>query len=364
MRLKGLAKVAFRWYTVGGLILALCLGIAGYVFFSQSRQAGVDWTAPWITLCLLIGVNFSILPAFSLLEGCNQVSQVYFFRFIQEFLRAVSTWAIIILGGGLWALPGSVLMIIVWALVFLSGRYFNYFKTLFLPGLDYNLKWWKEVWPMQWRIAVSALSGYFFFYFFTPVLFHYKGPVEAGQMGMTWSMVLALSMISSMWVITRAPQFGILIAKKDYDTLDRTLFHSAILAVGVAACGALLIFSLVWSLYAFRFPFAERLLPPLPTGFLLAATILMQVSYAQSTYLRAHKREPFMLLSVFSATAMALLTVFAGSRWGAVGITVSYFCVVAFFSIPYGTMIWWKCRNDWHYDAKIIEPVVLPDGGL
>ncbi len=46
-----------------------------------------------------------------------------------------------------------------------------------------GISWRREVWPFQWKIAVSWLCDYFIFQLFTPVLFAFRGPVEAGQDG-------------------------------------------------------------------------------------------------------------------------------------------------------------------------------------
>jgi len=204
---------------------------------------------------------------------------------------------------------------------------------------------------MQWRIALSWLSGYFVFSLFTPVLFHYHGAVVAGQMGMTWSLVGALSGISSTWVMTKAPRFGMLIAKKEYGRLDRLFFRLTIVSFGVASCGAVAIWTTFYLLYAFDYPLSTRLLPPLPMGMFLLATVLMQISYPQSTYLRAHKREPFVGLSVVSGALIGLSTWLLGSRYAAIGVATGYLAVVALFSIPVGTIIWYRCRARWHSDA-------------
>ena len=67
---------------------------------------------------------------------------------------------------------------------------------------------------MQWRIALSWVSGYFIFSLFTPIIFHYYGPVTAGQFGMTWSVIGMVAAIAGPWLYTKAPKFGMLIFLK------------------------------------------------------------------------------------------------------------------------------------------------------
>jgi Na+-driven multidrug efflux pump len=164
-----------------------------------------------------------------------------------------------------------------------------------------------------------------------------------------------------MWITTRAPEFGILISQKKYKELDRLLFYSGRVSVGIACLGSVIIFLFVFWLYHCCLPIAYRFLPPLPTFFFLCATILMQISTSQSTYLRAHKKEPLMLLSLLSGIITALSVIIVGSRWGSLGIAVSYFAMVAFFGLPFGSIIWFRSRNTWHSD-NFADPEIVQSG--
>jgi O-antigen/teichoic acid export membrane protein len=360
-RLKSLVKIVFRWYRIGAVLLLFIMGIAGYFFFSSSGSSSVSWLMPWLLLCLATAINLSILPSFSILEGCNQVANVYFYRFIQEVVRSISTWIIILLGGGLWALSGSSFAIIIWAIFFLYKRYYSFFRSLFTEIKGPSLRWWEEVWPMQWRIAVSWLSGYFIYPFFTPVLFRFKGAIVAGQMGMSLSMVMALTMISSMWIITKAPTFGMLIAKKEYKKLDKLVLQAGAAAVLAACGGSIVLLSFIAIIYKTGYPLAERFLPFWPSFFLLVSVILMQISLAMSTYLRAHKKEPFMGLSLISALMTTLFVLLTVGKWGALGISISHFMIMLFFVIPYAFFTFFRCRSEWHSDT-LVESILIEDG--
>lgn len=350
-RLVSLGRFAFRWYAVAGGLVAVGLGLAGFVFFSRSPQIGVDWAAPWFVLCILTGINLCLLPLWSLLEGCNQVAQVYAYRLAQGILNSLSIWSAILLGAGLWAGPVASIVGLVWAALFLYRRYGRFFHPFIVSTRGSSISWRTEIWSFQWRIALSWVSGYFAFSLFTPVLFQFRGPVVAGQMGMTWTVVSALSAICMTWVLTKAPRFGVLVASKDYARLDRLVLRSGVAAFGVACCGAIVMEGLVYLLYALDHPLATRLLPPLPTGLFLLAAVLMQISYPQSAYLRAHKKEPFLGLSVASGLLIGLSTVLLGSRYGATGMAAGYLAVVALVALPMGTVIWYRCRAAWHVPA-------------
>lgn len=348
-RLVSLGQVAFRWYAVAAVIVAIGLGLAGYSFFSQSPHEDIHWTAPWLALCVVTGLNLCFSPVWALLEGCNQVSRVYGFRLVQGGLVSLATWLAIGSGGGLWAATIAGFTGLVCGLIFLRRSYWPFCLQIMKSVPGPRISWRYELWPMQWKIALSWLSGYLFFSMFTPILFHYHGAVVAGQMGMTWSLVSMLSGVSATWAMSKAPQFGVLVAKKEYEQLDRLFYKLTIAALFIAACGAVAIWATIYLLYSFKYSLANRFLPPLPTAIFLAATVILQCAYPQGFYLRAHKQEPFLLLSIVSSLLIALTNWWFGSLFGATGMALGYLAVVA-FSVPMGTLIWYRCRAAWHSD--------------
>ncbi|MFK2504393.1 hypothetical protein ACIXPB_19920, partial [Bacteroides fragilis] len=77
-----------------------------------------------------------------------------------------------------------------------------------------------EIFPYQWKIALSWISGYFIFQLFNPVLFATEGAVIAGQMGMTLAALNGIQSLSLSWMTTKIPLYSGLIAQKQYRQLD------------------------------------------------------------------------------------------------------------------------------------------------
>lgn len=350
-RLRSIAHIAFRWYVVGALILSIGLSVGGYFFFSHKSESSIIWTAPWLTLCILTGLTLCLVPLWSLLEGCNQVANIYRYRFIDGLFRNISLWIAVLAGAKLWVPAVSSVAGLIWAIFFLRSHYWEFFKTLsFSRPTGHGIRWQSEMLPMQWRIAVSWLSGYFVFSMFTPVLFQYHGAVIAGQMGMTWSLIGVVLSISSAWVQPRAPYFGILIAQKKYEQLDQLFWRLVIIVTTVASLVALLAWSLVYALYNIHFYLITRILPPLPTGLFLLAIVAMVISLPFSIYLRAHKREPIMPLSVASGFLICLSNLILGRHFGATGMAAG-FLAVNIVILPLLLLIWRRCREEWHADT-------------
>lgn len=357
-RLISLAKITLSWYLIGSTILIFGLGIGGYIFFLKSHDPNISWVLPWLMLCLLTGVATSLIPIWSLLEGCNQVANVYTYRFWQGLFSSLSIWLAILLGAKLWMLTIGNAVTLICAAIFFRYKYWNFLKTfLSLQPTTAHIRWRKDILPMQWRIAISWISGYFSFFIFIPVLFHYHGPVIAGQFGMTWYLVFTIGTISTVWLTPKVPQFGMLIAQRKYKELDSLFWRVTKVAQSIIVLLAVLFWLSIYLLNKFEFSLANRLLPPLPTGILLLAQVILYTSIPFSYYLRAHKREPLLYVSLIQGISVALSTLILGKYFSVMGMAIGYLLVNIILT-PIAIVIWYRCRIEWHKDRYVEEAIL------
>lgn len=337
-----------RWYSVAALLMfATVLPLGLYFFSSHDRTHTVSWLAPWCLDALMAALNFQLDPLLSFLEGCGYVPEVARLRFMQSVTGSLLAWLALVLHHGLFAPSMMLFGMALTSLVWLAGK-----RKLLLGLLRHQagpnkISWGVEVWPFQWRIAVSWFCGYFIFWLFNPVLFAFRGPVEAGQMGMSLSLANAIQAIAVSWVSTKSAPFGTLIARKEYGRLDHAFFQAIRQAVGVAIAGALVAWLGVTYLNLHHIRFAQRLLDPLSIAMLMITMITNVAISAEAYYLRAHKQEVFLLNSVVGALTVTALTLIFGRLYGARGIVAS--CSVG--SVPglmWATFLFQKYRKLWH----------------
>lgn len=346
-RLTSLAQAALRWYLAAAGLAAVGLGGGGWAFFSRQPTAGINWLAPWLVLCALSGFKLLLVPLWSLLEGCNQVAQVYAYRMLETVLSSLTLWLALLMGARLWSGPLATAVALVWAFLLLTQRYRAFVSSLFSPRAGPRIRWGADIWPMQWRIALSWLSGYLVFSLFTPVLFHFHGPVVAGQVGMTWSLVNAISAIAYTFIATKVPRFGALIARRTYGKLDRLFLRSVLSSLVVAGLGALAVALGIYGLGVLGHPLSERFLPLAPTALFLVAMVLDQISFAMAAYLRSHKREPFMVIMITRAVLTTVSTVALGSRFAAPGVAAGLLAVNSLTLVP-AAITFFRRRATWH----------------
>jgi len=344
-RLVSLGRLLVFWYGAAAVLFAVSVGLGGTWFLGCQADRSVSWQLPWLVLVLFSALTLWNVPLIVLLEGCGQMAVVNRYRLYQAMSGSVLVWLSLILGFGLWTavVASAVQVLWSWGLVFV--RYRRFFQGFWRPKDGPRLNWWADLWPMQWRIAIGSVFGYFATNFLTPVMFHYHGSSLAGRMGMTWQLVTMLQTLALAWVQTRSPLFGVLVAKRDYRELDRVFFRVGGISLTIAGLGAGGLLAAIYGLNLIEFRLAARLLDLLPTALFLAAILLSQVLHCQAFYIRAHRREPLMLVNVVSCSLVGISTWWFGWHYGPVGAAMAYLAIIACVTFPWHSMIWhqyWK----------------------
>jgi hypothetical protein len=182
-------------------------------------------------------------------------------------------------------------------------------------------------------------------------MFFYHGSTVAGQMGMTWTIVTALQAASLAWVQTRVPRFGMLIKEGRFQELDGLFRRVALVSLAAMMGGGVAFWLFVACLQWGALGVADRLLNPTATAVFLLAVLLHVVSSCLVMYVRAHKREPFVILGVIESIAIGLGVWWFGRSIGPLGAGLALLAVRLLITLPVCTYIWRWCRREWHPTA-------------
>lgn len=346
-RLASLGQFSIKWFLIGGFVFTVISAAVGMYYFSEKPHSGVDWEGPWLTLCITTGITIALSPFWFLLEGCNQVSNVYLYRMYQGFGSILVSWAAIAMGAGLWVAVLSSATGILIAVVAIAGSYRRFFSTLLLMIIENKVRWKDELLPMQWRLAVASFAGYFIGAALTPIVFHFLGPVEAGKFGMTYGLVVMVGSTAAMWGTVRAAQFGMMAAKKNYREMDNLLRQLLIITGGLLLILSAVLWMLILIINAAEHDFARRILSPLQSFILIIGMVASLVCHPISIYLRAHRREPFLLLSVALGVVTLLGTITLSKWYGATGAVLAYAITQVFIGVPWTLAVYIRAKEKW-----------------
>ncbi len=350
-RLAGLAWFMLRLYGVLFLAFCLCVGIGGGLFLDMNPAEGVSWQKPWFALVVVNGLLFWLLPLNALLEGCNQVTAVNRFRLVQAVTANITTWVCVIAWGNLWVAVAATAARLGCELFLLAFRYRRFFTSLIFTDRTLQMSWRDDIWPLQWRLGLQTAFGAISNTLFVVVMYRYQSPAVAGQMGPTWSMLIAVQSGALAWIQTRVPRFGILVARREYAKLDRLFRRLTTISLAVIALGCAGLWVVVLLFNHLDLAIARRILPPRETAVFAAAIILLQWSHCLAAYLRAHQRDPLLVANLLFYLASGAGVWYFGSEYGPLGAGLAYLGAIAFINLPLQTAIWRTCRRDWHRET-------------
>ena len=354
-RLISLGRLAFGYYAVAAVIVLFAIGIGGHVFFTISdhhavarlgaaavenaalaakSHHAVAWQGAWWMIAVTAALSLAINPAWSLLNGCNQVAVVAKFSFWASLASFAVNAVALIAGAGIYASAiGSVFSLLL-SVGYLALRWKPFLAQFLEHPRHGQVSWAREIWPFQWRIAVSWMSGYFIFDIINPIAFYFCGPVAAGQLGMSLQLVRMIYNVAMAWIYTKAPRFGMLIAAKAWQEMDSLWRRSTIQAFIFCLLGMVS--------FLVAIPFIGHLLPRVPArlapfgvnAWLAGAMLVQLLTSSMAMELRAHKREPYMWLSVANAILSVGFILPLTHYWGIYGEAVGYALAIWALFIP------------------------------
>jgi len=354
-RLASLLRFAMKCYLAAALIGGCVLVPAGLAFFSKSKPGALEvvkvvWQTPWLLVVGTTCFNLTLTPFYSLLEGCGKVAEFAKRGAWMSIIGNACFWLVLFAHGKLFAAPAQAVVFAVIGTFWVFIKYGRCFKDILATPIPQGMavSWRKEMLPLQWKVAVTGFSGYFIGQLITPMLFRYRGPAEAGRIGMTMKVIDILSNLSYSWVSTKAAPFGTHIARKDYATLDGVFRKASRQALGVFLLGSGAFLAVYFALKMTGAPMASRFLDPLAILFLLGNAVINCIVFCQAVYLRAHKQEPYLYNSLVGAVLVPLVIFFLGRPYGGLGIAVGLFSVNILIGLPWATCIFSQKRKQWH----------------
>ncbi|RKP59075.1 hypothetical protein [Pararobbsia silviterrae] len=348
-RFDALVRMSARLYVALAAAFFALLLPCGIAFFHWHGTADTlpigDWLPAWILLAFATTAGIPIVPFLAFIEGSGRVKEAYRVRLAQGVAGAICAWLAIALGKGLWA---PALPALTGALVggaWLLARRPGLLASARSRTHRATLSWRREIWPLQWRIGLSWLSGYLLTQIYTPILFHSQGAVVAGQMGLSLTIANMLGLLAQSWIARRVPAMAQAASRRDWrrlDTLFRHDFGFATLAFAVGALGLT-----VARIALDATPFGARLLPPAPfVGLLLVVGLGNSVNML-SAQLRSFRREPLFWVAIAGACMTVPLSIWAADRYSAAGVVLAMLCVQALFIVPVSAIVWRRCNLSW-----------------
>lgn len=371
-RLVTFGRKLFRWYGGVAALFVLIVGLTGVIFFWPGDPE-IDWISPWMVLVVLTACSLWLIPFISILEGCNQVESVNRFRFWLAVVANLAVWPSLIMGAGLWAIAVSGLVKLVGELFLLGGVYRNFFRVFRTPQGNAHFPWKEEVWPMQWRSAVQSIAGYFGLAFVTVVMFKCHSPALGGQVGLTCTLLLVVQGLGQAWIQPSVPTIGVLISQRDFSLLNRMFRRLLIVSSSLVLAGSVGFAGVIWALKTWQLEISQSALPAemiriltrLTERIIDPGTILIfgigvtcsHVVTCQGIYIRAHRKDPMLVLSTTSNVLTGIAIYLLGRFYAETGAAIGYSAVLLLVALPGHLHFMRVVRSCWHQSLEAPELV-------
>lgn len=343
---------SFRLYLLLSLVFCFLMIPMGLYFFGKKEGSAEllmsEWQWPWIALVIATAINILALPFLALVEGSGRVIEAYGVRLLQGVLGSIACWVVLSSGGGLLAPAMIPAMGFIVALTWLICRQ---------PALlDYawrirntEIKWLSEIWPLQWRIGLSWLSGYLLTQIYTPILFYYQGAELAGQMGLSLTIANMLGLLAQSWIARRVPLMAQAAGRKDWKLLDAVFAQDFIVSMLAFIVGALLLCGL-HIIFLEKTLYVNRVLSLWPFVGLMGIVFINNIIGALAAQLRSFRKEPLVWVSFIGALVSVPTVFWAGTYYSAEGLVIAILAIQLLFILPVSIYLWRKCNTQWRLE--------------
>jgi hypothetical protein len=166
-------------------------------------------------------------------------------------------------------------------------------------------------------------------------MFTHHGAVVAGKTGMTLNAIGAIQGIALSHLQVTTPKLGVLAAQGKCDEmLDawRKAFSKAVLLM--SACAIIFVLGIavleqVWPALATRF------LSVTPTFLLCCTSLILLSCHCFAVYVRAFKKEPFLVSSIVLGGLNGFMVYFCGRAYGPIGAAAGSLSILLLIALPW-----------------------------
>lgn len=346
-RLPGLFIRAFWLNCKISLVFVTVVGLSGVQLFSASQHAAehaeLVWYYPWIIFVCAVFLAQLIAPGIAFVEGGISAVSAWRFRFFQELLSGPIFIGFLLYGFGLWSLATFWIVRFILAASWLSLK-----KPRSLGATLFTYKeWYYEVWPFQWKMGLSILSGYLVFQAMNPIVLAEQGPKIAGQFAFSLAIMNMVLMVTTVWPISKAAQYGHLISTMQFKKLRQSFLQVTLRSTLFAVCSAFGISIILWWLTYMKIPYIDRLADWFTTSILMATAVVHHIVFCFAVLLRAERREPLLWVNIIGGL-VTIAAVWLSAHFGdALSIAVTnLICACVGIPLVYFTLrrrvVFWK----------------------
>ncbi|AEE16251.1 hypothetical protein [Treponema brennaborense] len=341
-------KFTLKWIGTISVFVFPIIYIIGLVYFIRDGVFSI-YIIPWTIYAIGSLINFFNTSVLSFIEGLNKIEEVQKIRFFVSVINTAIVVLVLILRGNIYAISLGIFVSSCTIFINVFGKFRNFLKQLWEISKITKYPWRKEVMPLFIKYALSFSSGYFIFQIYTPLMHLFHGPIFSGKVGITLALINAIFNLGNVWIYTIIPRMNMLVSKKDWRSLDRLFTKRLLLSLGTyffIGVGIVIFIKIFGSFWIVP-KIISRFLPATSIIVLYLCYFIQLIVNSLAIYLRGHKQEPYMVMSIISAVWIACTTFIIG-KFLPVEMFFCGFLSMQIIGLPISYLIYKKHKNKWH----------------
>lgn len=335
---------SFRVYVLLSILFFTIVFFIGFfIFKAKTLTETGNWLMPWIFLMLATAFNMITVPFLAVTEGSGETHEVYLIRLLQGILGSVLTWLTLFFHGSLWAASMPSIASLSVACIWIFFKKNNLLKLgLSKSRIENQFDWKSELWPLQWRIGLNWISVFLTSQICTPFLFYFQSPKIAGQLGLSFTIINMLGLLSQSWIIRRIPIMSNAVANKEWKLLDKLFKKDLQYSLLVFIFGAF--FILAGHQFFSYTSYIDRVLDFELFFGLLVFTFFNYINISLSIQIRSFKKEPLVWVSLFGAFFIVINTWITAKAFSVNEMILGMVLIQILFIFP-ASFFTWKLHN-------------------
>ena len=325
-RLSSLLQFSIHWAMAVAFAAFPVVFIVGFLVLS-SKNSEVDWFLPWLIYGLgsvLLFVSNTIL---SFIEGCDSVGNIQKGRLYVSVVYVLAAVSSLIFRFDLYSLSFALFGSAVFGFYFIISKYGSMLEKLYRHQSESKFDWKHHILPLLGKYSVSWISGFLIFSLFTPIAFHFYGAEQAGRIGLSIAAWISVFGLSNVWITIIVPKINMLVQNNDYTNLDSLFFRHLMFAIGTYLLVSLVFFILYFVVGSYS-GIVSRIVGPIELGMLSLCWLFQLIINTLAVYMRAHKQEPLVYMSVamgfYTSSTTLIIATYFDAEYLFLGFLTSY----------------------------------------
>ena len=308
IRFKEISLYTFKWFAYSSVIHFLLVISIGFYFFSSSDVSVSFWAYPLLILSILSSIEIALIPLYAVKEGLSDLEEVYKFKFYKA-LSFISSFVILLfLGYGIWSYPLAMIPIFIIDVLFIIKN--RILIAICLRNKKKSLikkfSWIKEMFNLQLRTAFGAVSGFVTFSLIVPYTFALLGPEQAGQVGLTIAITSGITNLSVLPSVINTQKISSLVEQKKIKESYILLRKLLLFMFSIHFVSLIALTFIYYLLLSYNSEIINKALSP-QIFLMYFFAYMFSVGFMPLTiFMRSHKEEPLMWLSVFTGLTVSI----------------------------------------------------------